>query len=134
MAYNPFNIFRRNQKAIFAVVTVVIMFMFVLSSGLGGGADFFDWLPNWVRSKKKGEALCTIDGSKVYPSELDQLRRRRVMAGKFMSYAAEQTLFNLRGVLLEQIAQGSPEFKFIFQIALQNPMMASGFIDEIEQR
>jgi hypothetical protein len=36
MAYNPFNIFRRNQKAIFAVVTVFIMFTFVLSSGLGG--------------------------------------------------------------------------------------------------
>ena len=46
MAYNPFNIFRRNQKAIFAVITVFIMFTFVLSSGLGGGADFFDWLNN----------------------------------------------------------------------------------------
>ena len=45
MAYNPFSIFRRNQKAIFAVVTVVIMFMFVLSSGMTGKADFFNWLP-----------------------------------------------------------------------------------------
>ena len=65
MAYNPFNVFRRNQKAIFAVVTVVIMFMFVLSSGMTGKADFFNWLPEWFASKKKGEVLCTIDGDKV---------------------------------------------------------------------
>ena len=73
MAYNPFNIFRRNQKAIFAVLTVFIMFTFVLSSGLGGGADFFDWLPRWLGQKsKKGDVVCTIDGGKIYSSELEQ--------------------------------------------------------------
>jgi hypothetical protein len=35
MAYNPFNIFRRNQKALFAVLTVFIMIMFTLQSGDG---------------------------------------------------------------------------------------------------
>src|SRR5262249_20877475 len=78
MAYNPFNIFRRNQKAIFAVVTVFIMFTFVLSSGLRGGADFFDWLPRWLGSKtKKGEVICTINGNKIYEGELTQLRLNR---------------------------------------------------------
>ena len=67
MAYNPFNIFRRNQKAIFAVITVFIMFTFVLSSGLRGGADFFDWLPRWIGQKsRKGDVVCTIDGTKIY--------------------------------------------------------------------
>src|SRR5579859_2708864 len=93
MAYNPFNIFRRNQKAIFAVVTVIIMFVFVLSSGLGGGADFFDWLPRWLAGKsKKGDILCKIDGEKIYPSELNGpngLRSKRVMANRFMIGAAE---------------------------------------------
>ena len=75
MAYNPFNVFRRNQKAIFAVVTVFIMFTFVLSSGLRGGADFFDWLPRWLSSNsKQGDVLCSIDGNKVYSSELEKLR------------------------------------------------------------
>jgi len=41
MAYNPFNIFRRNQKALFAVLTVFVMVVFTLSSGVAGG-DFFE--------------------------------------------------------------------------------------------
>ena len=90
MAYNPFSIFRRNQKAIFAVVTVVIMFMFVLSSGMTGKADFFNWLPEWVRGKaKKGDALCVLDGDRIYPRDLEVLRRQRMMASKFMIEAAQ---------------------------------------------
>ena len=79
MAYNPFNIFRRNQKAIFAVITVFIMFTFVLSSGLGGGADFFDWLPRWLGAKsKKGDVVVMTgvdklqEGSKVKVSFEDE--------------------------------------------------------------
>src|SRR5215211_5325920 len=102
MAYNPFNIFRRNQKAIFAVVTVFIMFTIVLSSGLGGGADFFDWLPRWLGQKsQKGEVLCTIDGSKVYSSELEKLRFNRVMANRFMSLAGMQTTFRVENTINE---------------------------------
>ncbi len=90
MAYNPFNIFRRNQKAIFAVVTVFIMFTFVLSSGLGGGADFFDWLPRWLGSKsKKGDVVATLDGDKLYSSELEKIRHQRVIANRFMSRASD---------------------------------------------
>src|SRR5829696_557388 len=62
MAYNPFNIFRRNQKVIFAVLTVFIMFMFTLSSGVVGG-DFFETFTQWLGSKgKRGDAAATIDG------------------------------------------------------------------------
>lgn len=96
MAYNPFNIFRRNQKAIFAVITVIIMFVFVMSSGLGGNADFFNWLPQWLGSKRGGEALCKLDGSKVTDRELTQLRFQRVMASRFMIYSADITMNNLR--------------------------------------
>jgi len=116
MAYNPFNIFRRNQKAIFAVITVFIMFTFVLSSGLGGGADFFDWLPRWLGSKsKKGDVLCTIDGSKVYASELDQLNFQRVMANRFMSLAGVKTVESLQGLIFQQMSQISPETRTIIQ-------------------
>ena len=53
MAFNPFDVFRRNQRILFAVLTVFVMFMFVLSSGLGGGGDFFDWLPQWLGSQSR---------------------------------------------------------------------------------
>src|SRR5437868_12118260 len=110
MAYNPFNIFRRNQKAIFAVVTVFIMFMFTLSSGLGGGADFFEWLPAWLGSKsRKGEVLCTIDGAKVYSGELEKLRRNRIVANRFMELAAMQARDNVRRFVDETIPRATPD-------------------------
>src|SRR5260221_13974549 len=102
MAYNPFSIFRRNQKAIFAVVTVVIMFMFVLSSGMTGKADFFNWLPEWLNSKKKkGDDLCTLDGSKIYRRDVDALRFQRIVANKFMQYAAPASGSAMRKSLLD---------------------------------
>ena len=120
MAYNPFNIFRRNQKAIFAVVTVVIMFMFVLSSGMTGKADFFNWLPEWLNSKKsRGDALCTIEGTKVFPRDVEALRFQRVVANKFMQRAAFETVESMRKALLDLSAQASPDNEFIFKMVLQ---------------
>jgi hypothetical protein len=110
MAYNPFNIFRRNQKAIFAVVTVIIMFVFVLSSGLGGGADFFDWLPRWLgTSKKSGEVLCKIDGEKIYASDLSGrvggLHNKRIIANRYMLGAAKETFSALGQFVQQQLDQ-----------------------------
>jgi hypothetical protein len=121
MAYNPFNFFRRNQKTIFAILTVFIMIMFTLSSGLGGGADFFDWLPQWLgrQAGKKGDHLCTIDGRKVYDGQLRELNRQRVMANRFMSLAAQQTMLTLNGVVSELSGKLSPEARNILQQVAQ---------------
>ena len=99
MAYNPFNIFRRNQKALFAVLTVFIMVMFTLQSGVAGG-DFFETFSRWLGAKAGSkEAVCTIDGRKVTTGELEggtrSLQFRRVMANRFMYYAARQTVSDL---------------------------------------
>ena len=51
MAFNPFNFFRKNQKILFALLTILVMFMFVLSSGLPG-SDFFQWFPEWLGRHK----------------------------------------------------------------------------------
>src|SRR6188508_2300646 len=101
MAYNPFNIFRRNQKALFAVLTVFIMIMFTLSFGRG---DFFDTLATWMgKGRGSGEVVCTIDGRKVTAGELENGSRgvqfRRVMANRFMSLAAEQVTRTLEAHL-----------------------------------
>ncbi|MBN9519326.1 hypothetical protein J0H58_12520 [bacterium] len=109
MAFSPFNIFRRNQRAIFAVITVFIMFTFVLSSGLGGGADFFDWFPRWLGGAgKRGDALCTIDGQRVYDRDVREVRFNRVMANRFMMYAAQQTAAVLRRDAQEKLVEATP--------------------------
>src|SRR5688572_10945623 len=105
MAYNPFNIFRRNQKVIFAVITVFIMFTFVLSSGLGGGADFFEWFPQWLgNSRAKGDHLCTIDGKKVYDKDVSVLRRQRIIANRYMFLAAGTTANKLNEYARAQLS------------------------------
>ncbi len=121
MAYNPFNFFRRNQKTLFAILTVFIMIMFTLSSGLGGGADFFDWLPQWLGRKagKRGEHLCTIDGRKIYDSHLQELNVDRIMANRFMSLAARQTVATLEAAVRELSGRLSPEARSILQQAAQ---------------
>lgn len=113
MAFNPFNVFRRNQKAIFAVVTVVIMFVFVLSSGLGGGADFFDAFPQWIGSRKKGDVVATLNGSKLYAGELEAVRRQRHLANRFMALASEVTQDQLGRFIREQQSRMSPEGKAV---------------------
>lgn len=127
MAYNPFNIFRRNQRAIFAVITVFIMFTFVLSSGMTGGADFFEWFPQWLGSKgRKGDALCSIDGSKVYSRDVEAVRRQRVMAGRFMEAAAAESVNGMRRALSELASKASPEQAMFYRLA-QDPQMLMQF-------
>ena len=96
MAFNPFDVFRRNQRILFAVLTVFVMFMFVLSSGLGGGGDFFDWLPQWLGSQSRhGETVATLGGNRVTTSQLDDVARQRRLANRYMILATERTRANL---------------------------------------
>lgn len=90
MAYNPFDFFRKNQKIFFAVLTIVVMFMFVLSFGQG---DFFSWFPQWLSQQRSyGEVMAKVGGEKVRESDLDAIHRQRVLANQFMSFAAEREL------------------------------------------
>ncbi len=117
MAYNPFNIFRRNQKALFAVLTVFIMVMFTLSSGVMGG-DAFEWFSRWLGGRK-GEAVCKIDGSTIKDSDLSRLRRNRVMANTFMSLAAGETSAHVRNYANAQQSRLSEEGKQMAMAASQ---------------
>ncbi|MBN9118375.1 MAG: hypothetical protein J0I06_04300 [Planctomycetes bacterium] len=109
MAYNPFNIFRRNQKALFAVLTVFIMIMFTLQSGVVGG-DGLESIMRWFGGGRGSkEIVCRIDGHAVTERELDSggprsLQFRRVMANRFMYHAASQTT----SALLEYANQQRP--------------------------
>lgn len=119
MAFNPFSVFRKNQKVLFALLTVVVMFMFVLSSGLGGGADFFDWLPRVIGSRaRSGDVLANIDGSKVYESDLQRIQTKRTLANQYMSAAAAQARENLARYVGENLSRVSTENRQDIQYAL----------------
>jgi len=42
---------------------------------MSGKADFFNSLQDWVRGRSsKGDALCTLDGTKIYGRDLETAR------------------------------------------------------------
>ena len=86
MAFDPFESFRKNSKMLIAVMAIVCMFTFVLSSGMGGG-DFFDWLGRQFGEGKRGtskDEIATYFGKAITRTELDRIRRGRVAANQYM--------------------------------------------------
>jgi hypothetical protein len=82
MAFNPFHYFRKHQKAIFAVVTIVIMFVFILQFGRG---DAFERMLYYVGAgKARGTVVATLNGTKVREVELEKLARHRRAASDFL--------------------------------------------------
>ncbi|MCE9533993.1 MAG: hypothetical protein K8T89_23155 [Planctomycetes bacterium] len=85
MAFNPFDTFRKNSKPILAVVTIFIMFIFVLSSGVGQGFDFFDWIARQFGGEdRRGQVLGTIEGKDYYQQSLQEIRLKRAAANSFL--------------------------------------------------
>jgi hypothetical protein len=124
MAFNPFNFFRRNQKSLFAVLTVFVMIMFVLSFGKG---DFFEWLPRWLgKGRGKGEVMAVVDGSKVYQSEFDDRRRSRTLANQFMSQASAVATANAYRAVEQSRGSVSEANKFVIESALQLHRLITG--------
>lgn len=102
MAFNPFEAFRRNSKALLALLTIFIMFVFILSSGIGGGMDFFDWLSrNMGGTDSRGPKMGEIDGREYHDKELQEIRTHRAAANTFMLTAVQRADFSLM-TLIEQ--------------------------------
>lgn len=85
MAFHPFRSFRKHQKTLLAILTIFIMFIFVLSFGQG---DFFQRMPYWVSSwfrktevaKTADNKDLTIHGKTVPLQELRELKQQRTLA------------------------------------------------------
>ncbi len=117
MAFNPFSIFRRNQKILFSILTIVVMFMFVLSFGRG---DFFDKVPRWLGSKRHtGEVMAVVDGDKVYASDFGAVTRKRTLANRYMSLAGAKASENLAKYATEGTPRVSSENREIVKQATQ---------------
>ena len=93
MAFSPFNYFRRNQKTFFAILTVIVMFMFVLQFGQGA---FFSALPRMLGGRS-GDTLAVVDGHKVTTRDLDEMRVRRNWANTFMAQAHSKATERVAG-------------------------------------
>ncbi|VTS07095.1 hypothetical protein [Tuwongella immobilis] len=85
MAFNPFSAFRKYFKPMMAALAVMCMFIFVLSSGLGNGGDFFDQLPRWLNKGARGPTIATIYGQNYDSERIEQVRRERQFVSDYMS-------------------------------------------------
>jgi hypothetical protein len=89
MAFNPFHGFRKHQKAIFAVLVIICMFVFILQSGMAGDA-VQRMLALFGAGKGKGKEVATLHGTKVYEIDLQRLMKQREMAARLVLFAAAQ--------------------------------------------
>jgi hypothetical protein len=115
MAFNPFDTFRKNSKAMIAVLTIIVMFVFVLSSGIGGG-DFFDWLARAFGGRdSRGHMMGEIDGREYYDQELNEIRQQRAAANAFMLTAVSVCDNELSSQIVEDLKNN----------AIRNPAIKS---------
>lgn len=109
MAYNPFDFFRRNQKVLFAVITVIIMFVFILQFGQG---DFFSWFPQQLAKwQTTGEVMAKIDGATIKASQLQDVANQRGLANGYMTRLSAQALASARTSALAKAEAATPDVR-----------------------
>lgn len=87
MAFNPFSTFRKHKKVLFATLTIIVMFTFVLSSGLPGNLDLMNLLPQSISGRKTVVPVATLYGKKITYEELDKVRNQRRLAATALGMA-----------------------------------------------
>ena len=124
MAFNPFDAFRKNSKPLMAALTIFVMFVFVLSTG-GGGGDFFDWVARqFGGNDSRGKLMGTIDGSDIYEADLQSIRQRRAAANAFMSGYAELADEKMMAQIRNDIEKGN----------VRDPQITKRLEDEMSRR
>src|SRR5262249_179908 len=115
MAFNPFHGFRKHKKTIFAILTIICMFTFVLSGGFGRG-DAFEWfLAKIGASTKQGQFVCNPCGDKVYEGKPGARRGLREIANRYIRNVLENPEWGSRvgtmnaiSVILQQAPPTQP--------------------------
>src|SRR5215469_5696028 len=106
MAFNPFRGFRKQQKVIFAILTIICMLTFVLAGNFRGG-DALDWVVGLFGGGKKGDYVTTLYGDKIYDAELSRQGYERRLANVFMALTlqagAQETALELRQEVLRPL-------------------------------
>lgn len=92
MAFSPFNWFRKHQKTLIVVVTIFVMFIFILQFGKG---DVIDRFASWLGAKgNRGEVVATLHGTKVREGDTTKTARLRRLTSEFI---LEQNIGETRG-------------------------------------
>jgi hypothetical protein len=115
MAFNPFSVFRKYSKVIFVVVTVICMFVFILSSGIGAGGDFFDQVARALGNKSAREGVGRLYDRPVSMREFMRVRSQRIVANRFMELAVAKS----HEILLDEMRQDIERFDFETQKLLK---------------
>jgi hypothetical protein len=71
----------------FAVLAIVCMLTFVMSSGLGGKSDFLTNPPDWIPWTDRYPEAARIDGHKVTTKQLQDVKTQRQMAEMYIRQA-----------------------------------------------
>ena len=81
MAFNPLEMVRENSKVVMAGITMVAMFVFVLTFGQG---DILNTLTGGS-SADKGPEVTRLYGKQVYKSDVAKVREN-FMLGEFLRF------------------------------------------------
>lgn len=144
MAFNPFDSFRKHKRAFFAVLAVICMFTFVLTSGIGGGGGALDALMRMVGAgTTRSREVIELNDDTVYESDLAKVAHQRLIANQVTHFAfgsrlsaLSQTAANARKAnpkgddpksqlyqsaqqYLGLIAQGTPQSRWMLSIQPQ---------------
>ncbi len=131
MAFNPFDIFRRNTRILFIILTCIMMFVFVLQFGQG---DLFSMIPKLLAARTRGgEVLAVVDGRKVYSSELGDLETRRLVANEYMVRGSDRALQNLQTAVADNLKTVTAQNKQTIEKAFL-AVQRNYFSQELEQR
>src|SRR3954469_18910689 len=90
MAFHPFHAFRKHQKVLFAGLTILCMFIFVLQFGAG---DLFSRL-GMGRGGPGETTVATLYGKDVTQREFIGLEEQRAIANRFMKDAVLSSAVN----------------------------------------
>ena len=95
MALHPFQSFRKHQRTVFAVLTIVCMLSFVMSSGIAGVGDGFSWLQQKLTGSSKYPVAGQLFGKNVDVLEMKNLGTERSLANRYMILAVMRAQDNV---------------------------------------
>src|SRR6476661_310474 len=108
MAFNPFHQFRRHNKVVFAILAIICMFTFVLSSGMGRG-DIFTQLTDWATGRRSVPVYVTLYGKEYDAQQVEQVRRQRILANEYMEHVLAAAQGNLEKRFLDGATKLDPD-------------------------
>lgn len=107
MAFNPFEAFSVRSKlgrSVMAILGIVVMLTFVLSTGaVGSKNDFFDQFISMFGGKGGGETVATAYGDKIRDVDLTEINRQRRAANSFLVLALSSSQMTAAKDLADQL-------------------------------